>query len=248
MFEKTGLTIHASTAQAIKRFLAARGDPGNFEAVVEEALLAWLDRAAIDNPPVAQGAARGYLWKSLFLPEGTLIRFDYRRQTHHAEVRGDRIVYQGRPFSPRQLLLHVTGAVRNAWQELWLRCPTDNRWHLADTRRHLLRRMPRGRHLRGADSAQVNAAARARLAARRAAGDPHCYCELPTLALAVHPLQAVHLSAILYRDDLVRADQPDLASKRAGAGRLRAGREGPRDRRDAFARFERMKMGAAGPA
>ncbi len=37
--------------------------------------------------------------------------------------------------------------------------------------------------------------------------------------------------AVLYRDDLVRADQPDLSDKLGGGGRVKAGRAGPRDRR-----------------
>jgi hypothetical protein len=137
------LKLRPPTRAAVLRMLEAKGDERGLEAVVDEALQAWLQKATCEDPQAAHAAARGYQWKSLFLPEGTLVRFDYRWQTYQAEVRGDHIVYQGRAYSPRQLLLYLTGTVRNAWRELWLRGPGDARWHLADTRRHILRRTPR---------------------------------------------------------------------------------------------------------
>jgi len=143
MFEPKAIPLGTPTRAAVLRMLAATGDRRNLEAIVDEALQLWLQKAACDDPAAAQAGARGYQWKSLFLAEGTLLRFDYRGHTYHAEVRGDRIVFEGRPYSPRQLLLHVTGTVRNAWRYLWIRGPGDFRWHLADTRRRILRRTPR---------------------------------------------------------------------------------------------------------
>jgi len=221
MFETTQVRLTPTTSAAVLRMLKASNDPRGLNAVVEQALQAWLQQAARNDPPAAQAAARGYQWKSLFLPEGTCLRFTYRRSTYHAEVRGDQIIYQGEAYSPRQLLLHVTGTVRNAWRELWLRGPDDFRWHLADTRRHILRRSPRGRHRRGIDATGLSATqviAIAHGAAKSTnAADGAC-------AHAV-------LRAYLYRDDVVRRDQPDLTSNKGGGGRVRAGREGPRDRR-----------------
>ena len=200
--------VHTTSA-AVLRMQNVLGDTRSMDAIVEEALQAWLHQAACDNPPAAQAAARGYLWKSLFLPEGTLVRFDYKNQTYHAEVRGDAIVYQGKAYSPRQLLLHVTGSVRNAWHELWLHCPGDHRWHLADTRRHILRRTPRGKHQRGIDR-----------------GRP-LFLEDQWHS----SIWEANLRATLYRDDLVRQDQPELSCRTHGAGRSKAGRSGVRDRR-----------------
>jgi hypothetical protein len=135
--------MRGPTREAVLAMLKAKGDARTLEAVVDEALHGWLQKATCEDPQAAHAAARGYQWKSLFLPEGTLVRFDYRRETYQAEVRGNNIIYQGRAYSPRQLLLHITGTVRNAWRELWLRSPGDARWHLADTRRRILRRLPR---------------------------------------------------------------------------------------------------------
>jgi hypothetical protein len=143
MFATTAFSLSATTRAAVLALLKAKGDARSLEAVVDEALHAWLQKTTCEDPQAAHAAARGYQWKSLFLPEGTLLRFDYRWETYEAQVRGNKIIYQGRAYSPRQLLLHITGTVRNAWRELWLRSPGDARWHLADTRRRILRRVPR---------------------------------------------------------------------------------------------------------
>jgi hypothetical protein len=239
MFVESEVKIDHGTREAVTTLLQARGDVRSLQPVVDEALKAWLQKASCEDPAAAQAAARGYLWKSLFLPEGTLLRFNYRAETYIAQVQGDHIIYQGAPYSPRQLLIHLTGNVRNAWTELWLRCPGDNRWHLADTRRHILRRTPRGRHPRGIDTEQVNIDARAQLAARLAVGEPNGFLGPHYKYMAAHAAEAARLRAFLYRDDLVRDDQPDLASKRGGANRDRAGRAGPRERRWTNLKFYR---------
>lgn len=276
MFEWKKLAVSTTTRDAVLRALQVRADTRPMSAVLEEALKLWLEKNACDDPPAAQAAARGYQWKSLFLPAGTLVRFTYKRQLYHAEIRGDRLVYEGRSYSPRQLILKVTGTVRNAWRELWLRCPGDFRWHLADTRRFILRRTPRGLHPRGVDVAVRHpdtAGAASLLAARptrapfgpardgvvqaggAATANQHAggalepasaapveshaqnallhTCGLTQLRGCGEPgaVTSAQRSAILYRDDVVRADQPDLSSGRTGGGRGGAGRSGPRDRR-----------------
>lgn len=239
MFEAMKFAIKPTTQTAVLRLLRIRGDARSLQQVAEEALQEWLEKAAIENPPEAHKAARGYQWKSLFLPEGTLLRFHYQRQVYDAEVRGDDIVFEGGRYSPRQLLLHITGAVRNAWRELWVRSPGDFRWHLADTRRHILRRTPRGLHPRGIDATGIPAA-NADIVHRASLRRKGIVCEQPRqeadAAQARKPCfssiqSAAQARAILYRDDIVRDDQPDLTNRKAGGGRVRAGRAGPRDRR-----------------
>ncbi len=274
MFERKQLSISPKTRAAVLRILRGRGDGRTVERLAEEAYLAWVEKVARDDAPAAQAGSRGYQWKSLFLPEGTQVRFAYKHETYYADVRGDKLMYMGRSYSPRRLLLHVTGTVRNAWRELWLRGPDDFRWHLADTRRHILRRTPRGLHRRGvdvashldmevvhgasatpamstvigahvapsadaSDNASVDASTGSNAAARAgsAAGASHKppvpggqpvngpVYRYPTV---VH---AARLRAILYRDDLVRDDQPDLSAVNCTATGHGAGRTGPRDRR-----------------
>jgi hypothetical protein len=223
MFEITRVRVAPDTSAAVLRMLTVLGETCSLDTVVEHALQEWLRKVACDDPQAAQAAARGYQWKSLFLPEGTCLRFSYKGEYHHAEVRGDELVYKGLSFSPRQWLLHVTGTVRNAWRELWLRCPGDARWHLANTRRCILRRTPQGRHSQGIDVPHPLRAG----APGQAATAPH---RSPRFAISDNA-RAIYLRRILYRDDLVRADQPDLVNRLGGAGQGRAGRSGPRDRR-----------------
>ncbi len=140
MNEQMAVQLHPDTRRPVLRMLEHGGDPRSIEQVVDAALKDWLAAATVTNPGAAAAASRGYQWKSLFLPEGTLLRLCVGAQYTEAVVCGDHIVYQGCRCSPRQFVMQVTGQVRNAWLALWIRCPGDARWHLADTRRHLLRR------------------------------------------------------------------------------------------------------------
>lgn len=218
MFEHKAVQIRPATRRAVLQFLQHSGDGRDVEQVVEAALQAWLACSAIANPPAAMAATRGYQWKSLFLPEGTLLRVQHGDQYAVAAVSGDHIVYQGRRYSPRQFVMHVTGHVRNAWQALWIRSPDDARWHLADTRRRILRRAP-------------GPAGRAGSAIPATPSAP----PLP-------PHEAwrdYRRQAYLRRTDCVLDDQADLSIRLPagrGYGPFGAGRAGPRDRR-APARF-----------
>jgi len=239
MFEYTKVQVSPTTRDAVLRMLQARGDGRMLDAVVEEALQAWLVKSARADPAAAQKAARGYQWKSLFLPAGTCLRFEYKRHTWHAEVRGDQIIFEGKAYSPRQLLLHITGTVRNAWRALWIRAPGDFRWHLADTRRHILRRAPRGKHRRGIDATGLTVYSVLDIIeseALAAAGKPVPAYRPQTESAG----RGAQLRAILYRDDTVRADQPDLGFKLGGGGNAKAGRSGPRDRRWCNVMFDLM--------
>ena len=95
MFDHNQVRLDPTTREAVEALLRARGDRRFLNAIVDEALKAWLQQAACADPATTQAAARGYLWKSLFLPEGTLLRCRYRGDTYVAQVEGDDIVYQG---------------------------------------------------------------------------------------------------------------------------------------------------------
>jgi hypothetical protein len=108
------------------------------------AIRAWLADSAgaveISEPAQpAEGdfASRGYQWRELFLPDGTALRMRYGDQVHHARVTGDAIVFLGRPVSPRQLTLAIAGEGRNAWRDLSLRLPGEQRFRPACVLRRL---------------------------------------------------------------------------------------------------------------
>ncbi|UUZ49418.1 hypothetical protein LP420_03580 [Massilia sp. B-10] len=56
-------------------------------------------------------AARGYLWKTVFLPHATVLRMLHEGQSHLAEVVGDHIIHRGVSVSPRGMTLAIAGEV-----------------------------------------------------------------------------------------------------------------------------------------
>ena len=81
---------------------------------------------------------RGYQWKRLFLPDGTRLRMHHADRWFYADVIADRLIYQGRPVSPRQLTVVIAGDGRNAWRDLWIRRPGERQWTSAE---HLRREL-----------------------------------------------------------------------------------------------------------
>lgn len=123
------------------------------QAAVDEAVSAWL--AALSAPATRSGAGpralgdtsgtahlapaapdaaaphRGYQWKQLFLPDGTLLRTAFRGHTRYATVEGEHIVCESQPLTPSAFVnLHGCGQ-RNAWRAIWLRRPGEADWTLA---------------------------------------------------------------------------------------------------------------------
>ncbi|MES2299313.1 MAG: hypothetical protein V4582_19895 [Pseudomonadota bacterium] len=235
MFKYRTLKLPHHVYQALERALLCKLDHRTPEQVVESAVKAW-----IANATAAPPAVRGYQWKSLFLPEGTRIRMCYKLKWAYADVVGDQLIYQGRPMSPAQFTNGVAGCVRNAWRELWLRCPGEPRWHLADTRRRILRRvraplpdyppMPLARP-QSDDAAPSDA----RGGGAGAAPDPAQGAASGAYAQALRRARRARTTGhCLRRGDIVRDDQPDLGhvpGQLASVLPRRAGRPGPPDRR-----------------
>ena len=101
------------------------------DELATQAVQAWLAEMQHGAPRQPEDKGRGYLWKSLFLPEGSQLRISVGQQDDPAAVVGDRIVYQGQALSPRQLVLTLCGPGRNAWRELLIRFPGDKQWQRA---------------------------------------------------------------------------------------------------------------------
>ena len=60
------------------------------------------------------GSVRGYQWKTLFLPEGTVLRSWSYDEHNYAKVEGDQIIHRGEAVSPNQFAQSFARATRNA--------------------------------------------------------------------------------------------------------------------------------------
>ena len=76
---------------------------------------------------------KGYQWKNVFLPNGTRLRISYMGKDHFAEVRHEQIVYEGDRYTPSQFASKVANNTnRNAWRDIWIKLPNENRWQFAN--------------------------------------------------------------------------------------------------------------------
>lgn len=75
----------------------------------------------------------GYHWAPLYLPNGTLIRMEYKKEVFNAVVRHNKIEFKGDAYSPSELARAIaSGTSRNAWRDLLVKRPGDTDWALAD--------------------------------------------------------------------------------------------------------------------
>ncbi len=84
----------------------------------------------------------GYHWAPLFLPNGTLIRMEYKKEVSQAIVKNNKIIFNENSYSPSELARVIAaGTNRNAWRDLLIKRPgIDTNWSLADD---LRRRLPK---------------------------------------------------------------------------------------------------------
>jgi hypothetical protein len=132
----SNISVPIQTTQFLElaNFLQSNGDPRDPVEVIATAIEYWLDNASW-KPELLSGVsgdARGYQWKTLFLPHGTQIRMPYKNTNYYAKVEGDEIIYDGNSISPASLANTITGTSRNAWRGLWIKRPNDKEWLLAD--------------------------------------------------------------------------------------------------------------------
>lgn len=131
---KTQISVPVSTAQflGLVDFLRSNGDPRDPVEVIAAAIDYWQDNASWKPELMSKSDNRGYQWKSLFLPEGTQVRMQYKGEYYYAKVEGDEIIYKGSPISPGSLANTIASSSRNAWRDLWIQRPQDSEWKLAD--------------------------------------------------------------------------------------------------------------------
>lgn len=76
---------------------------------------------------------KGYNWTPIFIPNGSEISMEYKRQKHTAVVKHEKIHYKDKIYTPSELARAIANHTsRNAWRDLFIRKPGETKWLLAD--------------------------------------------------------------------------------------------------------------------
>jgi hypothetical protein len=119
MFATQSVELPRPTYSALWEYLKQQGRQWEIPSVLADAVELWMAKQQ-----EAKGTY-GYQWKTVFLPEGTVLRSWSYGEHNYAKVQGDRIIYEGRVVSPNQLAQHFGRSTRNAWNDLFIRRPGD---------------------------------------------------------------------------------------------------------------------------
>lgn len=117
--------------QRLKEQLARRGGAPDLQHALEAAVEMWLAeqlKLQIGGDPAS---VRGYQWKTVFLPEGTLLCTYSYGEERYARVCGQKIICEGRAVSPSRFAHWARRGTRNAWNDIYLRRPQDKFYILA---------------------------------------------------------------------------------------------------------------------
>jgi hypothetical protein len=114
------------TFQRIRSEAIARGI--SVQAVARNALAAAFPPGAEPINPTQPTTEQGYRWKSVFLPDGTLISFTHKQSSHVATVVGNELLHDGRVTTPSEFINTISESPRNAWRDIWIKRPGDAGW------------------------------------------------------------------------------------------------------------------------
>ena len=125
MFTTVSSQLDTSTLRRLIDHLSTHGGNGDVSQAINTALGFWLDAQDHRLPATEATGTRGYQWKSLFLPEGTILRSWSYGEHNYARVEGDKIIHQGHAVSPNQFARFFARSARNAWFDLSVKRPGD---------------------------------------------------------------------------------------------------------------------------
>ncbi|MQA23846.1 hypothetical protein GEV01_30455 [Rugamonas sp. FT103W] len=127
------MTVQLPTDTLLKLIekLRRRGGSQDISEAMTHALECWLEATARFAPGADPEGLHGYQWKSLFLPEGTILKSWSYGENNYARVEGDKIIHNGRVVSPNQFAQSFARSTRNAWQDLFIRRPGDKTFKIA---------------------------------------------------------------------------------------------------------------------
>ncbi|RFP16405.1 hypothetical protein D0T23_09465 [Duganella sp. BJB475] len=128
------MTVQVPTDTLLKLIEKLRRRGGSQD--ISEAMTLALERWLADPAAFALGAdpagLHGYQWKTLFLPEGTVLKSWSYGEHNYACVEGDQIIHNGRAVSPNQFAQSFARSTRSAWHDLYVRRPGDKSFKLAN--------------------------------------------------------------------------------------------------------------------
>ena len=138
------LQLDPDTLLKLIRRLSRLDGPQDLSEAVSAAIEFWLAEQT-KMPDGGDPGVRGYQWKTLFLPEGTVLRSWSYGEYNYAKVEGDEIIHRGEAVSPNQFAQSFSRATRNAWSDLYIRRPGDKQFKLACRLRQELAAQDAGR-------------------------------------------------------------------------------------------------------
>ncbi|RFP15294.1 hypothetical protein D0T25_19420 [Duganella sp. BJB488] len=111
--------------------LRRRGGSQDLSEAMTQAIECWLSDPARFEPGADVSGIHGYQWKTLFLPEGTVLKSWSYGENNYARVEGDQIIHNGRAVSPNEFAQSFARSTRNAWRDLSVRRPGDKTYKSA---------------------------------------------------------------------------------------------------------------------
>jgi hypothetical protein len=130
---KSTVTLQVPTDTLLKLIgqLRTRGGAQDLSEAITSAIDLWLTEQFKLAPGSDPASVRGYQWKSLFLPEGTVLRTWSYGDNNYARVEGDKIIHEGKSVSPNKFAQSFARSTRNAWTDLYIRRPEDKQFKSA---------------------------------------------------------------------------------------------------------------------
>jgi hypothetical protein len=112
----------------------AQRNPTGINSIVEFAVRDFLERTGEGRPRIVGSRSKGIYWDRLFLPEKTRLRTRYFGAYRYGDVRGDQIIYEGKPVATvSQLARRMrNNTCVNAWMHVEVLRPSDIEWVKAD--------------------------------------------------------------------------------------------------------------------
>ncbi len=75
---------------------------------------------------------KGYRWGEIYLPNGTQLYMEYKKERHYASIMHEKLIYKEESLSPSQFVWEITRTSRNAWRDIYIKKPNEKEWTLAD--------------------------------------------------------------------------------------------------------------------